>query len=49
MPIVYEYACEIVFPIGEGSALGYLIGFSSILAFVFGLGFSFIIKGENKM
>lgn len=43
IPITYEYACELAFPIGEGAALGYLIGFSSIISSCFSLIFGAII------
>lgn len=49
IPAVFEFACEISFPVGEGSALGYLQAFSAISAFIFGIIFSLIVKGENKM
>ncbi len=48
VPAVYEYAVEIVFPIGEASAIGYIIAMSSIASFGFGIMFSLIVKGENK-
>jgi hypothetical protein len=40
VPIVYELSCELVFPIGEASAVGFLIGGSAISAFIYGTIFS---------
>ncbi len=48
MPAVYEFTGELAYPVGEGSALGFFIGFCSITAFIFGLIFSAIVKGEDK-
>ena len=40
IPAAFELVCELVFPIGEGSAIGYLMAFTSLIAFVSGIGFS---------
>ena len=40
-------ACELVFPVGEGCALGYLMAISGITAFISGLGFSGFVKGRD--
>lgn len=45
VPAGYEYASELAFPIGEGSAIGYVLGIAGINGFVFGLIFSEIIQG----
>ncbi len=49
VPAVYEYAVEIVFPIGEASAIGYIIAMSSMSSSVFGIVFSVIVKGEKEL
>lgn len=43
IPIIYEFGTELAFPIGEGSAVGFIIGISAILSFLFGLLFSSIV------
>ena len=40
IPAIYEYSSELVFPVGEGSALGYLFAAGAVTAFVSGLCFS---------
>ena len=42
-PVFYEFSSELAFPVGEGSALGYLIGISSFIAFISGILFSHFI------
>mmetsp|Transcript_12897 Transcript_12897/g.1152 ORF Transcript_12897/g.1152 Transcript_12897/m.1152 type:complete len:99 (+) Transcript_12897:221-517(+) len=48
VPMVYEYSVELVFPVGEGSALGFLMGFTSIMGSIFVVVFSAIVKGDSK-
>ena len=40
IPAIYELSSELVFPVGEGSALGYLFAAGAVTAFVSGLCFS---------
>ena len=47
IPAIYELSSELVFPVGEGSALGYLVAASAVTAFVSGLCFSQFLKGET--
>ncbi|KAL4512401.1 hypothetical protein ABPG72_005403 [Tetrahymena utriculariae] len=44
----YEYACEVAFPIGEGSAQGFLLGTSSIFGFICITVFGAIVQGQDK-
>ena len=46
IPAFYEFSSELAFPVGEGSALGYLVGISSIIAFICGILFSQFIIGS---
>ena len=48
IPAIYEFSSELVFPVGEGSALGYLVAASAVTAFVSGLCFSQFLKGETR-
>lgn len=47
VPAILEFACESVFPIGEGSTVGILAGANSISAFIYGSVMSFIVRGES--
>ena len=42
-PAFYEFSSELAFPVGEGSALGYLIGIISFIALISGILFSHFI------
>ena len=46
IPAFYEFSSELAFPVGEGSALGYLLGISSLIAFICGILFSQFIIGS---
>jgi ABC-type uncharacterized transport system permease subunit len=48
IPNYYELACELVFPVGEESAVGYLIGGINLSAFGHWFLFSAIVLGEEK-
>lgn len=48
IPTLLEFACESVFPIGEGSTVGFLSGVSNLFALVYGSVMSFVVKGESK-
>lgn len=43
-----ELGCELVFPVGEGSAVGLLFAVGNFGGFVLGLFLSMIAKGESK-
>ena len=47
IPAIHEYACEVVFPIGEGTASGNILGLGSVIAFISGIIFSEVILGET--
>lgn len=47
IPTILEFACESVFPIGEGSTVGFLSGVSNIFALIYGSVLSFVVKGES--
>ncbi len=40
MPALYEFSCELVFPIGEGTAVGFILGGGALTSFLWGLIFS---------
>ena len=44
-----ELGCELVFPIGEGSAAGMLFACGNLFGFLYGLILSMIVEGETKM
>ena len=43
-----ELGCELVFPVGEGSAVGLLFAIGNFGGFLFGLIMSVIVKGQSK-
>ena len=47
VPIMLELGCELVFPVGEGSAVGLLFAMGNFGGFLFGLLLSVIVKGES--
>lgn len=48
VPIMLELGCELVFPVGEGSAVGMLFAFGNLGGFVLGLILTLIVKGETQ-
>jgi FLVCR family feline leukemia virus subgroup C receptor-related protein len=48
VPIMLELGCELVFPVGEGSAVGLLFAVGNFGGFVLGLFMSMIVKGASK-
>lgn len=42
------YSSEVVFPLGEGSATGYLFAASQTFGFVMGMGSAAIIKSASN-
>lgn len=48
IPIILEFACESVFPIGEGSTVGFLSLMNNLFALLYGGIVSFIVRGESK-
>lgn len=48
MPIMLELGCELVFPVGEGSAVGLLFAIGNFGGFLLGLIMTIIVKGETK-
>lgn len=49
VPIMLELGCELVFPVGEGSAVGLLFAVGNFGGFVLGLFLSMIVKGDSKL
>ena len=47
VPIMLELGCELVFPVGEGSAVGLLFAVGNFGGFLLGLFLSMIVKGES--
>ena len=45
VPIMLELGCELVFPVGEGSAVGMLFAVGNFAGFLLGLILSVIVKG----
>lgn len=45
VPIMLELGCELVFPVGEGSAVGMLFAIGNFGGFLLGLVMSLIVKG----
>lgn len=43
-----ELGCELVFPVGEGSAVGLLFAVGNFGGFLLGLFLSMIVKGDTK-
>lgn len=48
VPIMLELGCELVFPVGEGSAVGLLFAVGNFGGFLLGLFLSMIVKGDTK-
>ncbi|EAS00129.2 MFS transporter (macronuclear) [Tetrahymena thermophila SB210] len=48
IPAFLEFACESVFPIGEGSAVGFLSSVNGIFSLIYGSVLSFIVKGQSQ-
>ena len=49
VPIMLEMGCELVFPVGEGAAVGLLFAIGNFFGFVFGFFMSMIVgEGEDK-
>ena len=48
VPIMLELGCELVFPVGEGSAVGLLFAVGNFGGFLLGLFLSMIVKGDSK-
>lgn len=46
IPALYEYAVETVYPVGEGSSIGFLVGGGSIFGVFYLLIFSFLFDSE---
>jgi FLVCR family feline leukemia virus subgroup C receptor-related protein len=56
VPIMLELGCELVFPVGEGAAVGLLFAFGNLFGFLLGILWyylgaimSLLIDGETKM
>lgn len=47
-PTFYEYACELIFPIGEGSAVGFLMSSASIFGILYTILFSLIMDSKKR-
>jgi len=45
VPIMLELGCELVFPVGEGSAVGMLFAVGNFGGFILGLFLTMIVKG----
>jgi hypothetical protein len=45
VPIMLELGCELVFPVGEGSAVGLLFATGNFFGFLLGLFLSLIVQG----
>lgn len=45
VPIMLELGCELVFPVGEGSAVGMLFAIGNFFGFLLGLIMSILVKG----
>lgn len=45
VPIMLELGCELVFPVGEGSAVGLLFAFGNLFGFL--LGTENLIQGQS--
>lgn len=45
VPIMLELGCELVFPVGEGSAVGLLFAIGNFGGFILGLFMTMIVKG----
>lgn len=45
VPIMLELGCELVFPVGEGSAVGLLFAVGNFGGFIMGLIMTIIVKG----
>ena len=48
VPIMLELGCELVFPVGEGSAVGMLFAIGNFAGFLLGLIMSVLVKGDTK-
>lgn len=48
VPIMLELGCELVFPVGEGSAVGMLFAVGNFGGFLLGLFMSMIVKGKSR-
>ena len=49
VPIMLEMGCELVFPVGEGAAVGLLFAMGNFSGFIFGFFMSMIVgDGESK-
>ncbi len=48
VPIMLELACELAFPVGEGSAAGLLFAMGNFAGFILGIFLSLIVQGESK-
>lgn len=49
VPIMLELACEIAFPVAEGTATGMLFAMGNFAGFALGLCLTVIVEGETKM
>ena len=47
IPTLLEFACETVFPIGEGTAVGFLAACSTFFTLVVGTILGFIVDGSG--
>lgn len=48
VPIMLELGCELVFPVGEGAAVGLLFAFGNLFGFILGAAMSAMVDGETK-
>jgi FLVCR family feline leukemia virus subgroup C receptor-related protein len=48
IPIILQFSCELVFPVGEASSTGFLYASGQFLGFALGLLFLSFLDGKNK-
>ena len=48
IPTILEFACETVFPIGEGTAVGFLAACGTFFTLIVGMILGVIVNGETK-
>ena len=48
VPIMLELACEIGFPVAEGTATGMLFAMGNFAGFLLGMFLTMIVRGETK-
>ena len=48
VPTFYEYSCELIFPIGEGCAVGFLMSSAAIFGVIYTAIYSFTLDKKTK-